>query len=185
MNKLILSILILFSTFTLKAQQEPVLGTEVVGGDTFVVYQFKDVVIREKRDEAARQRYLKLIRDVKITLPYAKMAAFRLQMMEQNLNLLKSEKAKKAYIKETEKAIKEEFMNDLKNLTVTQGKLLIKLIHRETGNTTYGLLENFKGDAAVFFWSSLASMFGSNLKTEYDPIEDYQIENIIKSFGLE
>ncbi len=183
----ITTLLVFFFTFTLvRAQQGDfkILPFEVVDGDTIVIYNLPTFTKIDAKDTVAMRKFRKLVRDVRRALPYAKMAAFRLQLMEQNLALMEDKKQRKAYIKETEKAIKDQFMDDLTKLTITQGKILVKLIHRETGQTTYELLKDYKGSAGTFFWQTLAKTFGSNLKQEYDPVEDYQIEMIIKSLGF-
>lgn len=162
-----------------------VVRREIYGGDTILVHTFDEFILRELDGEESREKYLKLVHNVKKALPYAKLAAFRLQMMEDNLHLLTTKRAKEKYIKETEKAIKEEFMGQLKNLHVSQGKLLIKLIHRETGKNTYEILKGYRGSASTFYWSTLAKFYDADLRDEFDPIEDYQIEYIIKMYKLE
>lgn len=161
------------------------MGFEVVDGDTIPIFLFDEVYLKTLPTEEEQKRYKKLVRDVKIALPYAKLAAFRLQMMEDNLSMMKSSRAKKKYINQCEKAIKEEFMNDLKNLTVSQGKLLLKLIHRETGKTTYEILSKYQGKLEPLFWNSMAAMYGASTKDSYDLILDYQIEEIIKKLEIE
>lgn len=158
---------------------------QVVDNDTIYFYTLPGYSKVDVKDSVAQRKFLKLVRDVRKTLPYAKMAAYRLQLMEQNLALMSDGRQKKEYIKQTETAIKKQFMADLTKLTVTQGKILVKLIHRETGHTTYELLKDYKGNAGTFFWQTAAKMFGGNLRQEYDPAEDYQIEMIIKSLGFE
>jgi restriction endonuclease Mrr len=154
-------------------------------GDTFYVYSFDEFILKEFNSKEEKENYLKLVRNVKRVMPYAKLAAFRLQMMEDNLNQLTSERAKKKYIKATEEAIKEEFLTTLKNLSVSQGKLLIKLIHRETGNTTFEILKKYRGSASTMFYGLWAKMYNADIDTKFDPIEDYQIEYIIKNAKLE
>lgn len=158
---------------------------EVVDGDTFPVYAFDEFILKDLNDPEAHKRYLRLVRNVKKTLPYAKLAAFRLQMMEDNLNQLKSKRARERYIRQTEKAVKEDFMNDLKKLSRTQGLLLMKLVHRETGKTTYQILKHYRGNAETLFWGSMAVIYGSDIKETYDPVEDYQIEHIIRALEIE
>lgn len=162
-----------------------ILGIQIIDGDTFPLVQLNKLIYQEYSDPEARARYLKLVRNVKRTLPYAKLAAFRLQMLEDNLSLLKTDKAKKRYIKQTQKAIKEEFMGELKKMTQSQGKLLIKLIHRETGKTSHDILQEYIGNVSTYFWQGMAAFYNADLNTTYDPVEDYQIEYIIKSLGLE
>jgi hypothetical protein len=169
------------------AQQDPfpVVRYEVIDGDTVPIYALEEFIKKEFKDSLAEKRFQKLVRDVKKALPYAKLAAFRLQMLNDNLNLIKGEKAREEYIKKTETAIKDEFMNDLKGLSRTQGDILIKLIHRETGQTSYEVLKNYRGNATTFFWQAIAKTYGTSLKNVYDPVEQYQIEYIIKAFHLE
>lgn len=148
-------------------------------------YDLPTFIVEAQKDPEYEKRYQKLVRDVKKALPYAKMAGFRFQMMEQNLQLLPTEKARKEYLKRTEEAIKEQFMDDLVNLTVSQGKILIKLIHRETGKDTYTLLKDYRGGMTALYWQGLARVFSADLKNEYNPVEDWQIEQIIHSLGFE
>lgn len=169
-----ISILFLLITNKLFSQQ-----------DTMKQYDLPPFIVEAQKDPEYEKRYQKLIRDVKKVLPYAKMAGFRFQLMEQNLQLLPTEKARKEYLKRTEEAIKEQFMDDLVNLTVSQGKILIKLIHRETGKDTYTLLKEYRGGFTAFYWQGLARVFSADLKNEYNPVEDWQIENIIKTLGFE
>jgi len=161
------------------------IGYEVVDGDTIPVYLFNDVYMKSLKTPEEIKRYKKLVRDIKVALPYAKLAAFRLQMMEDNLSMIKSEKARKKYVKQCEKAIKEEFMNDLKNLTVTQGKLLLKLIHRETGKTTWDILSTYQGNLGPIFWNTMAAMYGATTKETFDPVVDKEIDEIIRKLELE
>lgn len=153
--------------------------------DTFFVYEFEEVALMDFATEEQRLAYFKLVYNVKKVLPYAKLAAFRLQMMEDNLQLLSDQKAKDKYIKETEKGIKDEFMETMKNFTKSQGLLLIKLIHRESGKNTYEILKGYRGSVETFYWSAFAKLYNADLKTEYDPIIDYQIEMIIEKYDLE
>lgn len=158
---------------------------EVLDGDTLPVYVSDEVIINELRDSVAERKYLRLVRDVKKTLPYAKLAAFRLQVMDDNLRMIDNEKERKRYVKKTEKAIKEQFLDDLKKLTRPQGELLIKLIHRETGRTSFEILDHYSSPFTSIFWQGMAKMYGTTLKTTFDPVELYQVEYIIKTFQLE
>ncbi len=153
--------------------------------DTVKQYNLPPFIVEAQKDPEYEKRYQKLVRDVKKVLPYAKMAGFRFQLMEQNLELLPTEKARKEYLKRTEEAIKDQFMDDLVNLTVSQGKILIKLIHRETGKDTYTLLKEYRGGFTAMYWQGMAKVFSADLKNEYNPVEDWQIEQIIKTLGFE
>lgn len=180
----ILFLFILSINHQLSAQKN-IVRLEVIDGDTVAIYTFDEVLIKSLADPEAEKRYLRLVRDIKKTLPYAKAAAYRLQLMEDNLRLIKSERDRKAYVKKTEKAIKQEFMAELKNLTMNQGRLLIKLIHRETGKTSFELLNKYTNPFTSIFWQGMAKVYGTSLKEGFDPMEQYQIEYIIKSLELE
>lgn len=183
--------LFLFATVCAFAQQDSAHKKPTVvkyvwdGKDSMPVYEFDEVILDALIDSAARAKYLRLVRDVKKALPYAKMASFRLQLMQQNLEQITDKKERKRYMKASEKAIKEEFMDDLKNLSVNQGRILIKLLHRETGRTSYDILSSYTNPFTTFFWNTAAKVYGGDLKNTYDPVEDYQIEYIIKNQHLE
>ena len=115
------------------------------------------------------------------TYPYAKLAAVQLKFINDSIAHIVNEKERKRFVKATEKDLKEQFEKDLKKLTVTQGRILIKLVDRETGSTSYSLVKELRGSLQAFFWQGLARLFGSNLKSEYDGVgTDAQIEQIIE-----
>jgi hypothetical protein len=161
-------------------------GYEVQGKDTVPVYMLRkfnlqgNAISKEEKEEFAM-----LVWNIKKVLPYAKLAAFRLQLMEDNLNLLTSEREKKKYVKACEKSIKKQFMDDLKNMTVSQGKLLLKLIHRETGKSTWDIMQNYRGGLETLFWQAMAKTYDADMKDTYDPVVDYKIEEIIKTLEIE
>jgi len=144
-----------------------------------------DFIVKAQKDPEYERKYQKLVNNLKKVLPYAKLAGFRYQMLEQNLQLLPTERARKEYLKRTEKSIKDQFMDDLMKLTVSQGKLLIKLIYRETGRSTYELIKTYRNDLTAIYWQGFAKIVGGNLKDEFDPVEDWQIEQIISQLGFE
>jgi hypothetical protein len=112
--------------------------------------------------------------------PYAKVAGQMLEYFDDTLQTFRSENKRKAYLKKVEEELKEEFGGELKKLTIKQGIILVKLIDRETGSTSYDLIKQLRGSFSAFIWQSLARLFGSNLKLEYDPYgEDALIEEIV------
>jgi hypothetical protein len=159
------------------------IGYEIEGKDTLPVYLLNKFNFNSTstKSKAEKDAFVNLNKWVRKALPYAKMAAFRLQMMEDNLCLLKSEKEKKKYIKECEKAIKKQFMDDLKNMYVEEGRILLKLIHRETGKTTFDIMKDYGGALETLFFQAMAKSYNTSMKVTYDPVLDYQIEEIIKS----
>jgi len=165
------------------------LPARIEGDDTIPMINLPPVdIIGVMSPEALKryQNYSKLKKDVRIALPYAKLAAAKLNEIDANVSKYKTEKEKQAYIKAEEKILKEKFTNELTNLTINQGRILIKLIDRETGNTTYALVKELRGRFQAFFWQGIARIFGSNLKVEYDANkEDAAIEQIIKELEFE
>lgn len=144
----------------------------ILDGDTLFLSSIDEVYIFPQKKFRSRwqlRRYRRLIRNVKKAYPYAKMAKQKYDEITVHFETLNSEKAKKAYIKQVEKEIKDEFEDELKKLTITQGRILIKLIDREIGETSYALLKELRGSFSAFFWQAVARLFGTNLKNEFDP----------------
>jgi hypothetical protein len=118
-------------------------------------------------------------------MPFAKMAAYKMQVMEDNLSLKKGKKERKRYVKECEESLKQMYMDQLKNLSIEEGKVLMKLIYRETGKTTWQIMKSYRGGAEALMWQAFGTVYGHDMKVEYDPVIDYQIENIIRVEDLE
>jgi len=157
----------------------------VIDNDSIPIYQLDEVVIKPLADSAELARFTKLRRNIIATLPYAKLAAFKLQLMEDNLAKITNKRDKKKYIKQSEKSIKEDFMKELQNLTMSQGKLLLKLIHRETGKTTWDIMRNYSGGLETIFWQAMAKTYNTSMKETFDPVHDWEIDFIIKKLELE
>ncbi len=156
---------------------------EIINGDTVWVADLDEVYIfPEKTFENLRQqrRYNRLIMNVKKAYPWAKMAGQLMQDVNDHLATLPTEKEQDEYLKTVEKDLLDNYTEEMKKLTVTQGKILIKLVYRETGETSYEIVEIYRGKFTAFFWQALARLFGSNLKLGYDPYgEDRLIEEIV------
>lgn len=175
------------SVGTSKAQSKQdslsILETVIVDGDTIPIYRYTEVSIYSQRtfkSKREEKKYGRLKRYVVKVYPYAEVAGEMLRFFDDTLQTISSETKRKKYIKKVEKALEKEFSGELKKLTIKQGIILIKLIDRETGNTSYDLIKELRGSFSAFIWQSLARLFGSNLKLEYDPIgEDRMIEEIV------
>jgi hypothetical protein len=127
------------------------------------------------------RKYERLVNNIKKVYPYALIVRRKLFQVNEDLKNIKTEKEHKAYIKQVEKNVFAEYEDDIRNMTISQGRLLIKLIDRETQNTSYALIKDYRGKFAAAFWQGIARIFGTNLKEEYDPYgEDFLIESIIK-----
>jgi len=115
--------------------------------------------------------------------PFAKLAADRLEVLNERLNSIKSKRKKKKYTKRIQQYMEGEFTDQLKKLTRTEGRILIKLIHRQTGETAFELIKGLRSGWKAFWYNTTASMFKLSLKDTYDPInvnEDYLIEDILQ-----
>ena len=190
-KSIVLSVTIIFLLFTglsVKAQDNRYDTLKVyafiVDGDTIPGARMPDVYVRTVMLEKWRNywaEWSRLRNAVYVTYPYA-MAAGRV-MNEVNAMLVNvtDKGERKRIIKSREKDLKREFADKLTNLSVYQGKVLMKLIYRETGNNCYNLIHEYKGGFTAGFWQTIAIVFGSNLKQNYDPTEkDQAIEVIVQ-----
>ena len=127
------------------------------------------------------EEWTRLRNAVYVTYPYARRAGIILNEMNAKLALLTSEQERKTYIKSREKELKKEFTTPLENLSIYQGKVLMKLINRQSGNNCYEIIKEYKGGFTARFYQTVAFFFSSNLKQPYDPKgEDKVIESIVQ-----
>ncbi len=145
--------------------------------------QLKEVIIyKEKLDLEAKKQFILLRNRVYKTYPYAKLASERLTILNKGMANLKTNKEKRRYFKIVEDYLSNEFEATLKKLSRKQGQILVKLIHRQTGTTTFELVRTLKSGWKAFWSNATARMFDINLKTPYVPYEvneDYLIESIL------
>lgn len=151
--------------------------------DTIALVNLREIVVfpqykfKNKREEA---KYAKLVRDVKRTLPYAKMIYDVLIETYEYMETLPSDKARDEHLKKMEKDLFQEYKPVMKKLSFSQGKLLIKLIDRECNQSTYTLVKAYLGSFRAGFWNFFAGIFGASLKSEYDPKgKDAMTERIV------
>ncbi len=162
-----------------------VISFMIIGNDTIPYLKLDEVTILSPRIFAKKRdqrKYNRLVYNVKKVYPYAKLAGEKLRYYEFMMNGM-SDSERKKFTKRLERDLNDEFGEELKNLNFTQGKILLKLIDRETKNTPYSLLVDLRGVVRAFFWNGLASLFGYNLKENYDPLkneEDKMIEEIVQ-----
>jgi hypothetical protein len=155
----------------------------VDGNDTIilvrlpVVYVFPELKFKNKKEEL---EYTKLVRDVKKTLPYAKMVYNTLIETYEYIETLPDDKSREAHLKRMEKELFKEYKPELKKLTLSQGKLLIKLIDRECNQSSYNLVSAYLGRLRAGFWNMFAGLLGASLKSEYDPKgKDFLTERVV------
>jgi hypothetical protein len=156
---------------------------KVENGDTIYMATIPEVYILPKRkykNKRMEARYARLVHNIKKVYPYVVILREEFGRMNQEYLHLKTAKERRNYTRNLEKTILKKFEKDLKKLTITQGRLLIKLVDRETGNTSYEVLKDFRGGLSAVFWQGVARIFGTNLKTPYDPEgTDQEIEEIL------
>ncbi|MBO5380768.1 MAG: DUF4294 domain-containing protein [Bacteroides sp.] len=155
----------------------------VYEGDTIpyftlpTVHIFKPIYFKNNRE---RQKYNKLVRDVKKVLPLSKEIRRAVLETYEVLQTLPTEKARNAHIKAVEKSVKKQYTPIMKKLTFSQGKLLIKLVDRQTNSTGYELVKAFMGPLKAGFYQAFAALFGASLKKEYDATgDDAMVERVI------
>ncbi|KGE12426.1 DUF4294 domain-containing protein [Sphingobacterium deserti] len=159
--------------------------TKLETGEVLPWFPIEDVVVTARRTfktEEDRLRYLRLERNVLRVLPYAIYAQKRYEQLDRDLALVSSRREEARLVQACEEEIKNKFNAEIKNLSVSQGKILIKLVQRQTGNTSYEMVKEMKGGLSAFFYQGVAKVFGHNLKSVYDPQEDFEIENIIRGY---
>ncbi|MBC5620617.1 DUF4294 domain-containing protein [Butyricimonas hominis] len=180
---IILLLSLFINTF---AKAQSIVPSIVIGRDTLPHVTLDEVNVFAKRINArkyARQqkRNHRLVHNVRKALPYAKIAAAKINEIEALLAQAHSKREKERIIKEEYKQLMKTFKKPLMSLTVTQGKILVRLIYRETNNSSFHHIKEYKGSVNAYFWQSLALLFGNNLKADYEPEgRDKEIEEVVR-----
>ncbi len=184
--KIFIILIGILSTSNIFSQNKNYIVTKavIVEGDTLPFIELREFRILSKRSfksEKEAKRFAKLIRDVKKAYPYAQIAAIKLNEYNDLITKTKKESEKKKLMKQAEKELRNQFEEDIKDLTFTQGKILIKLIDRQTGQTSYEIISQLRGSLQAVLYNTLSRFFGFNLKAQYDSQgEDKYIEEIVK-----
>lgn len=160
-----------------------VLMAQVEDGDTNLFIKIRPIKIfppRKFKNKREKRKYNRLARKVKKVYPYAQKVKKIFNETELVLMTMDNKREKKKYLKKKEKELKKEFEDDIRNMTFSEGRILIKLIDRETGRTSYELIRHFKGNVSAMFWQSIARIFSTDLKYNYNAKgEDEWIEEIV------
>ncbi len=156
---------------------------KVYGGELIPANTIGYTWVRAPMTPASRRRleeWTRLRNAVYVTYPYARRAGLIMNEMNAKLALLSNESQRKAYVASREKDLKKEFTTPLEQLSIYQGKILMKLINRQTGNNCYDIIKEYRGGFTARFWQTVAFFFSSSLKQPYDPKGDDQaIEAIV------
>ena len=152
-------------------------------GDTIPQSWLPTVMVAAVQTQALKNywsNWTRLRNAVYVTYPYARTASKVIQSVNAQLANVQDEKIRKQIIKSREKDLKRDFADKVTNLSVYQGKVLMKLINRETGNNCYQLVKEYKGGFNAGIWQTVAFVFGSSLKQPYNPNGEYQeIEKLV------
>ncbi len=158
----------------------------LIDGELIPWLPLADVSIFEHRifrDPAQRAQFNRLRYNVMKVLPYAVIARDKYSKLQQDLAITGNKREQKVLVKNCEKEIKDLFNQKIKDLSINQGEILIKLIDRETGNSSYEMVKQLKGGVTAFGYQLAARVFGHDLKEKYDPEEQRDIEIILQSAG--
>jgi len=184
MKKLVLLVALAVASSLYGQQEQPIY---IIEGDTLAnpYVDLGEVIVLPSLKFDSYNDYLTYYRLRKRTLkvyPYAKMASERLVVLNDRLYKIKRKRAKKRYTKRVERYLEGEFKDELKRLTRSEGRILVKLIHRETGQTTHGLIKKLRSGWRAFVYQTTAKLFDIDLKTTYNPTDDEEdalIEGIL------
>ncbi|WP_321279417.1 DUF4294 domain-containing protein [Marinifilum fragile] len=135
---------------------------------------------RKRKHYRSTRKYWRTVRNVRIVYPYAEEANNTILRLNEQLKNIHSKKERRKLIRKEYKGLMKEYKKPLMKLKISQGRLLMKLIDRESGNSSYYHLKELKGSVTAVFWQSIAAMFGTSLKAKYDPLgNDWMVEEIL------
>ena len=136
---------------------------------------------KKRKHYRSTRRYWRTIRNIRIAYPYAEMANQTIGDLSNKLEFISSKRERRKLIRQEYKGLMKAYKKPMMKLKISQGKLLMKLIDRETGNSSYKHLKELKGSTTAIFWQAIASMFGTSLKSKYEPEgKDWMVEEILE-----
>jgi hypothetical protein len=157
-------------------------------GVTLPEINIKEVLIVGSPQTSRKMPYWKydrLIYNLKKVYPYALIVKSKLGEINAGLLNIQDDHDRRKYLRKVEKDLFGEYEDDVRDMTITQGRLLLKVIDRETANTSYELIRQYRGSFSAAFWQSIARIFGTNLKEGYDPQgDDFIVESLIHEIEL-
>lgn len=177
-----------FSAFSQKADTTDYTFGIVEGQDTLIFKNIKEVWVyptRKFKNNRQYRRYSRYVAKVKKVYPLAVEARILLEKYEPEYNALETQKERRKLMKQLEKELLAQHKEELKKWSISDGRILLKLINRETKRTPYSIIKDFRGDFSAFFWQGIAKIFKNNLKAGYDPDEeDRVLEEIVTLIEL-
>ncbi len=179
----ILFVFFMNESFAQKSDSSFVMGF-IHNGDTIIYKNLIEITVippREFKNARQARRYGRFVDKVKKVYPYAQLAGDMLDEYEPRYLALESDKERRQLMKDLEQQLLDEYKDDLKRMTLSEGRILLKLIDRETSQTSYALIKDFRGGVSATFWQGIARLFGSNLKSGYEPQgEDQMLEEVVR-----
>jgi len=186
-KKVIINILLLLLGCNVNIAQQFkgfVVAATIIDGDTIPVITLPEIKVfapLKFKTKSEAIQFTKLMRQVKTVYPLARIAAIKMQEYNNVIANVSSASEKRKIMKNAEEDLKKQFEKEIRKLTFSQGKILIKLIDRETKSSAYDIIAEFRGNLIAMFWQSFGSIFGMNLKVKYDPYNtDRDIERIVQ-----
>lgn len=156
---------------------------QVKNNDTFYLARMNDIYVYPKlvfRNKQQERFYWKTVRDVKKTLPFAKLLAQEMVFADQQLAMIPDKKMRKRWWKDHEKYLFKKYEQDFRKMTASQGQMLMKLMDRESDRTSYEIIKHYRGKASANFWQFIAKLFKNDLKEGYDAEDkDRIVERVI------
>jgi hypothetical protein len=156
-------------------------------GDTIPVYTLQDTKVTQPpldpADIEKQKEWERLLRNVRYLMQYANICAYKMKEIDTKMAAMDKRHDRRKYLKEEREQMVNDYSKTLKDLSAYQGKLLIKLIYRQTGKTTYDIIKDYESGFTATFWQTLSSLDAMDLKDTYDPQKDVMIETAIKQSG--
>ncbi len=179
-------LIFIFCAFNVLAQTDidslEIYQFSIENGDTFINSTITNVVVYDYENENDKRKYRKTKKRVRKVYPYYLITVEKYKHVNDTLLYFKKKRKKKKYIKHVERDMKSDYMQELKSLKISEGRVLIKLINRDTKQSTYEIIKSLRGNFSAFFWQSLAKIYDNDLKTIYNPElheEDAMIERAL------
>jgi hypothetical protein len=169
------------SLSTLKLEMRDDRNHFAVLPDTIIYRQIEEIkVYPQNEHKISTNQYDRMVRKIRKVYPFAREAALELQLYNEKFKTIDSRQLRRQYLKKVEKELFIKHADDMKHLTISEGRYLMLLIDRETGETSFELVKELKGSFSAIFWQGIAKIFSNDLKEEYDPInEHFMIEQIV------
>lgn len=191
MRKALFILILLFTIPELNAQEydsSHLVKGIIQGNDTLIQVTVGDIWIFPERKFASKkqqQKYSRYVEKVKKVYPLAVEARILLEKYEPQYYALDSQRARKKLMKNLEKELLDKHKEELKKWSISDGKMLLKLINRETDRTAYSIIKDFRGDVSAMFWQGIARLFKNNLKDGYSPDEEDRIlEEVVRKIEM-